>query len=326
MTTLPTYDDVLLAQRRIAGQVVRTPMLRNAALDERTGGTILIKPEPLQRTGSFKMRGAANAVLSLSAAERAPGLVAHSSGNHAQAVACIAAAMGVSATIVMPADAPRMKMAATRAWGAAIIPYDRVTEDREALSAAFVARTGAVLIPPFDHPDVIAGQGTVGLELAEDARAAGLRMDALLVCTGGGGLVAGCGLAMAGASQQTAIYAVEPEDSDDTARSLAAGIRLANRPGGSGLCDALLTPMPGAMTFAINRVQLTGGLRVSDDEVLAAMAFAFTHLKIVVEPGGAVALAAVLSGRFAARGRVVGVVLSGGNVDSAVFARAMSVA
>lgn len=325
----PTHDDVLAAQARIAGRVVRTPMLRHRVLDERAGGTVLVKPEPLQRTGSFKLRGATNAVLALAPTERARGLVAHSSGNHAQAVACIAAALGLHATIFMPADAPRTKTDATRAWisaagGATIIPYDRATEDREALSAAFVERTGAVLIPPFEHPDVIAGQGTAALELAADAADAGLVMDALLVCTGGGGLVAGSGLALAGVSPDTRIYAVEPEGSDDTARSLAAGERLANRPGGSPLCDSLLTPMPGVMTFALNQALLAGALAVSDAEVLRAMAFAFTHLKLVVEPGGAVALAAVLSGRYDARGQVVGIVLSGGNVDPAIFARALA--
>ena len=321
---LPTHGDVRAAQARLAGHVVRTPMLRHRALDERTGGTVLIKPESLQRTGSFKLRGATNAALRLSPEQRAAGIVTHSSGNHGQAVACAAAALGVRATVFMPGDAPGIKIAATRAWGAGIVHYDRLADDREALSRAFAERTGATLIPPFEHPDVIAGQGTAALELAEDAAAAGLALDALLVCTGGGGLVAGCALALAGASPHTAVMAVEPEGSDDTARSLAAGERLANPPGGSPLCDALLSPMPGALTFAINRTHLAGAVAVSDAEVLAAMAFAFLHLKLVVEPGGAVALAALLSGRFDARGQVVGAVLSGGNVDPAVFARALA--
>ena len=321
---LPTHGDVRAAQARLAGHVVRTPMLRHRALDERTGGTVLIKPESLQRTGSFKLRGATNAALRLSPEQRAAGIVTHSSGNHGQAVACAAATLGVRATVFMPGDAPGIKIAATRAWGAGIVHYDRLADDREALSRAFAERTGATLIPPFEHPDVIAGQGTAALELAEDAAAAGLALDALLVCTGGGGLVAGCALALAGASPHTAVMAVEPEGSDDTARSLAAGERLANPPGGSPLCDALLSPMPGALTFAINRTHLAGAVAVSDAEVLAAMAFAFLHLKLVVEPGGAVALAALLSGRFDARGQVVGAVLSGGNVDPAVFARALA--
>ncbi len=318
---LPTTQDVYDARDRIAGHIVRTPLLRNAYLDERTGATVLVKAEPLQRTGSFKLRGAANAVLRLTEAERAAGLVTHSSGNHGQAVACAAAAVGARATVFMPADAPAIKVGSTRRWGAEIIHYDRLTQSREAMSAAFAARTGARLVPPYDHRDVIAGQGTLGLEMAEDAPAA---MDALLVCTGGGGLVAGCALAMAGMSPGTKMVAVEPEGSDDTGRSLAAGRRVANAPGGSMLCDSLLTPMPGELTFAVNQSRLAAAVTVSDLDVLAAMAFAFTHLKLAVEPGGAVALAALLSGRWQARGLVVGIVLSGGNVDPAIFTRALA--
>ena len=321
---LPTYEDVLAARTRLAGRVVHTPMLRNALLDERTGATVLVKPEPLQRTGSFKFRGATNATLKLTQAQRDAGLVTHSSGNHGQAVACAAASVGARATVFMPADAPAIKVESTRRWGAEIIPYDRVRDNREALSAAYVERTGASLVPPFDHPDVIAGQGTLALELAEDAAAAGLTLDSLLVCTGGGGLIGGCALAMSGASPGTKVVAVEPEGWDDTGRSLAAGHRVGNAPGGSMLCDALLAPMPGVLTFAVNQAHLAGAVAVSDAEVLAAMAFAFTHLKLVVEPGGAVALAALLSGRYGGKGQVVGVVLSGGNVDPAVFGRALA--
>ena len=321
---LPTYDDVAAARTRIAPHVVRTPMLRHRLLDERSGGTILLKPEPLQRTGSFKLRGATNALLRLSEAERRAGVVTHSSGNHGQATACAASALGMRAQVFMPTDAPRIKVESTRAWGAEILRYDRAADDREALARGHAERTGAVLVPPFDHPDVIAGQGTLALELVEDARAAGLRLDALLVCTGGGGLVAGCALAIEGASPGTEVYAVEPTDWDDTARSLASGHRLANAPGGSTLCDALLSKMPGQITFAVNRPRLAGGLSVTDAEVLAAIRFAFSHLKLVVEPGGAVALAALLAGRFDARGRVVGAVISGGNVDAEVFGRALA--
>ncbi len=320
----PTPDDVAAAARRVDGVIVRTPMLRNALLDEQAGGTILLKPECLQRTGSFKLRGATNAVLQLTAAERRAGVVTHSSGNHGQAVGCAAAAAGAAATVFMPADAPAVKRDATRRWGATVVPYDRQADDREALSAAFAARTGATLVPPFEHPHVIAGQGTLALELAADAVAAGQRMDALLVCTGGGGMVAGCALAMEGVSPGTEVWAVEPEGSDDTRRSLQSGVRQGNAPGGSTLCDALLAPMPGALTFAVNQPRLAGGVVVSDAEVLAAMRFAFIHLKLVLEPGGAVALAALLSGRFAAQGRVVGAVLSGGNVDPGVFGRALA--
>lgn len=321
---VPTHDDVAAAAARMAGRVTRTPLLRSPQLDALTGGTILLKAEPLQRTGSFKFRGATNAVLRLTPAQRAAGVVTHSSGNHGQALACAASQAGVRATIFMPADAPAIKIDSTRAWGAEIIPFDRASADRDALARDHAARTGATLIPPFDHPDVIAGQGSVALELAEDARKLGLAMDSLLVCTGGGGLIAGCALAMEGVSPGTRVHSVEPAGSDDTARSLAAGERLGNAPGGSTLCDALLSRMPGELTFAVNQPRLGPGLSVTDDEVLDAVAFAFLRLKLVVEPGGAVCLAALLSGTFDARGRVVGCVLSGGNIDPAVFARALS--
>ena len=321
---LPSHDDVQAARRRLEGHLVRTPMLRHPLLDQRSGGTILLKAELLQRTGSFKLRGATNAILRLGDAQRRAGVVTHSSGNHGQATACAAAGLGIAATVFMPSDAPRIKVENTRSWGAEIIHYDRMRDDREAITRAHAERTGAVLVPPFDHPDVIAGQGTLALELVEDARGAGLAMDALLVCTGGGGMVAGCALAAEGTSPGTRIYAVEPEGWDDTARSLAAGERRGNAPGGSLLCDALLAKMPGEITFALNRERLAGGIAVTDEEVLAAIAFAFLHLKLVVEPGGAVCLAALLAGRFDARGKVVGAVISGGNVDPAVFGRALA--
>ena len=321
---LPTPDDVTAAARRLDGQVVRTPMLRNAVLDQLTGGAILLKAECLQRTGSFKLRGATNAALQLDAAQRRAGVVTHSSGNHGQAIACAAAAVGARATVYMPSDAPQVKVESTRRWGAEVIPFDRATADRAGLAASHAARTGASLVPPFEHPHVIAGQGTLALELAHDARAAGLSMQAMLVCTGGGGMIAGCALALETASPDTAMYAVEPEGADDTIRSLASGRRETNAPGFSMLCDALLSLAPGEMTFAINQRRLAGGVAVSDAEVLAAIRFAFTHLKLVVEPGGAVCLAALLAGKFDARGRTVGLVLSGGNVDGPVFARALA--
>lgn len=321
---VPTYDDVAGAARRLSGHVVRTPMLRNPVLDQLTGATVLLKPETLQRTGSFKLRGATNAALQLPEKERRAGVVTHSSGNHGQALACAAAAVGMGATIFMPVDAPRVKVESTRRWGADIIHYDRVRDDRDAMAQAHAERTGAALIPPFDHPQVIAGQGTLALELVEDAKAAGFSMDAMLVCTGGGGLIAGCALGIEGASPGTQVYAVEPEGSDDTVRSLKTGIREGNPPGGSQLCDSLLSKMPGELTFAVNQKRLAGGVAVSDAEVLAAIAFAFTHLKLVVEPGGAVCLAALLAGKFETKGRVIGAVLSGGNVDPGVFARALA--
>ena len=320
---MPTHADVIAAHARIAPFVARTPMLRSARLDALTGGTILVKPEPLQRTGSFKLRGATNALRLLDASSLRAGVVAYSSGNHGQAVACAASALEAQATIVMPSDAPSVKVGGARAWGASVIRYDRARDDRAAIAQAFAERTGATVIPPFDHPDVIAGQGTLALELAADAAGSGLKMTDLLVCTGGGGLIAGCALALEGVSPATRIWAVEPEGADDTARSLASGRRETNPPGGSALCDALLSPRPGALTFSLNRERLAGGLVVSDAEVLAAMAFAFSALKLVVEPGGAVALAALLAGKLDARGHVVGCVLSGGNVDPAIFCDAL---
>ena len=319
---LPTPDDVAEARSRIAGHIVHTPMLRHPWLDEAAGATVLVKPEPLQRTGSFKLRGATNAILQLDQAQRRAGIVAFSSGNHAQAVACAGASVGAPVTIVMPADAPAIKVANTKRWGATVVPYDRARDDREAIGAEIAARTGATIVPPYDHPHVVAGQGTLGLELIVDAREAGFEMDVLLVCTGGGGLVAGCALAVEGASPATRVFSVEPAESDDTMRSLRSGTREGNAAGGSTLCDALLSPMPGALTFAINQPRLAGGLSVTDAEAMAAMRFAFTHLKLVVEPGGAVALAAVLAGKVA--GDTIGVVISGGNVDPAVFARALA--
>lgn len=325
MTEAVAFADVQAAAARLAGQVVRTPLLRHRVLDEAVGGTVLVKPEPLQRTGSFKLRGATNAALLLDPGARRAGVVTHSSGNHGQAVAAAAHLLGMPALVAMPADAPAIKREATRRWGAEILPFDRHATDREALAERLAAERGATLIPPFDHPHVIAGQGTVALELVEDARAAGLPpLDALVVCTGGGGLVAGCALAMEALAPGAAVWAVEPEGWDDTKRSLDAGERLANDGSGPGLCDALLSRRPGALTFPINHRLLAGAAVVTETEVLRAMRFAFEHLKLVVEPGGAVALAAVLAGRLEARGRTVGVVLSGGNVDPAVFARALA--
>ncbi len=319
MTPLPTQADVRAAAERLAGRIIRTPMLRHALLDEVTGGQIFIKPEPLQRTGSFKFRGATNAVLQLDPATQARGVVTHSSGNHGQGLACAAAAAGIPALIAMPADAPAIKVEATRRWGAEILPFDRATTDREVLAASLAATRGMTQIPPFDHAHVIAGQGTLALELFADAGGA---LDAMVVCTGGGGLVAGCALALDGTG--CAVWAVEPEGWDDYGQSLRAGQRIGNDGQGSLLCDALLSRHPGEITFAINAPRLAGGVVVTEAEVFAAMRFAFQHLKVVVEPGGAVALAAVLAGHVPTRGRRVGLVLSGGNVDPAVFARALA--
>ncbi|MBW4024880.1 MAG: threonine/serine dehydratase [Proteobacteria bacterium] len=324
--TLPAFQDILAARTRTAGKLRHTPLLRSAVLDRAVGGTVLLKAEPLQHTGSFKLRGAMNAVLSLVEAGHAGGVVAFSSGNHAQATAYAAAAAGRAATIFMPADAPAIKTRATKSWGATVVPFDRVRDDREALASAEATRTGAALVPPYDDARIIVGQGTCGLEIAEDAAAMGLRPDALLVPVSGGGLVAGCALAMEAEAPGCAIWAVEPDGRDDMRRSLISGERETNGHGGSVLCDGLLSPNQGELTFAINRPRLAGGLVVTDEAVLRAMAFAFLHLKLVVEPSGAVGLAALLSGIFDGRDRVTAVVLSGGNVDPETFQRALALA
>lgn len=321
---IPGFAEVEAAAARLCGKVVHTPMLRHALLDELTGATVLVKPEPLQKTGSFKLRGATNAALLLDAAARRGGIVTHSSGNHGQGVACAAAMLGIPALVAMPQDAPGIKVESTRRWGADIHFFDRHTTDRDALAAGLALARGATLVPPFDHADVIAGQGTVALELLQDARTAGLALEALVVCTGGGGLIGGCALAMEALAPQAEVWAVEPEGWDDYGQSLRAGHRIANDGRGDNLCDALLSKQPGEITFAINHPRLAGGVAVTPTEVFAAMRFAFLHLKLVAEPGGAVALAAVLAGKLPVRGKVVGVVISGGNVDPAVFARALA--
>jgi threonine dehydratase len=317
---LPTFADVQAAASRLHGVARRTPLLESEALNALAGGRILLKAEPLQHTGSFKFRGAYNAIAQIAA----PAVVAYSSGNHAQGVAAAARLLGKAATIVMPADAPAIKVENTRAYDAEVRLYDRQRESREAIGAEIAARTGAALIRPYDDPRIIAGQGTAGLELAEQARERGAAPDRALVPCGGGGLIAGCALALTHAFPGIAIHAVEPDGLDDTRRSLEAGERVANARGASSICDALLLPIPGELTFALNRQLLAGGLTVRDDEVRSAMAFSFRHLKLVLEPGGAVALAAVLSGKLSLDGRTAAVVLSGGNVDPALFAVAIT--
>lgn len=324
-TTLPTVADIETAAARLQRHAVRTPLLAAPGLDRRLGGRLLVKAESLQRTGSFKFRGAFNAASQLGAAARRNGVVAYSSGNHAQGVAAAAAALGMPAVIVMPADAPQIKIANTRHYGAEIVFYDRYRESREEIAARIAAERRAHLLPPYDDARVIAGQGTVGLEIAEDARAQGLALDAVIVPASGGGLVGGIALALEARSPATRVYAAEPEGFDDLARSLAAGERVANEPGARTLCDALMAPTPGILTFALARRLLAGSLVVSDAEVQRAMAASFAELKLVAEPGGAAALAAVLAGRIASKGRTIAVVLSGGNVDAETFARALAV-
>jgi threonine dehydratase len=317
---LPTFADVEAAAARLRGVVRRTPLLESDVLNELAGGRLLLKAECLQRTGAFKLRGAYNAISQLGGRP----VVAYSSGNHAQGVAAAARLLGVPATIVMPADAPAIKIANTRAYGATVRLYDRARESREAIGAEIAARTGAALIKPYDDPRIIAGQGTAGLEIAGQAEDRGAAPELALAPCGGGGLIAGCALALARAFPGIAIYAVEPAGLDDTGRSLDAGERVANAPDATSICDALLIPTPGELTFALNRRLLAGGFAVSDDEVRDAMAFAFSHLKLVLEPGGAVALAALLSGKLPLEHRTAAVMLSGGNVDPALFAAAIT--
>ena len=321
---LPTIADVRRAAERIAGHAVRTPLVANPFLDERVGGRVLLKCENLQRTGSFKFRGAYNALAALPRETRAHGIVAMSSGNHAQGVAEAARLFGVRATIIMPSDAPATKRLRTERSGGRIVTYDRASADRDAVAARFIAEHGGTLIHPFNNAQVIAGQGTIGLEIAEDCAAAGLKPDAVLMPASGGGLSAGIGLAVRDWSGDTDIVLVEPEGFDDYRRSLAAGHIVANDHSAGSVCDALLINQPGRLSFAINRVNSASGVAVSDAEALAAVAFAFRELKLVVEPGGAVALAALLAGHVQASGRTLVVVLSGGNIDSDVLAEALA--
>lgn len=321
--TAPDIGAIEAAARRLDGQAVRTPLLEPAALAKSTGARVFLKPECLQRTGSFKFRGAFNKISQIPAERKVAGVVAFSSGNHAQGVAAAAELLGVPATIVMPADAPQIKTDNTRGYGAEVVPYERNSQSRERLASEIAEQRGATLVRPYDDPDIIAGQGTCGLEIAEQSAAIGAKLDAVLVCCGGGGLTAGVALAIAARSPETDIFTVEPEGFDDTARSLASGERLPNEPGAQSFCDALLSPMPGELTFSINRRLIAGGLVVSDAEVEAAMAYAFRTLKLVVEPGGAVALAALLSGKLDVVGKSLAVVLSGGNVDPDLYRRVL---
>lgn len=320
---LPGIADIRRAAQRLAGLAIRTPILESPVLNERFGARLLFKPEVLQRTGSFKFRGAYNKISSLSQEERACGIVAFSSGNHAQGVAASAVLFGARAVIAMPSDAPQAKVGNVKRVGAEVVSFDRFKDRREEIVQPYIER-GMVLVPPFDDPAIIAGQGTVGLELMEQAQELGVQPDTVVVPCGGGGLIGGVSLAVKDASTNTEVWGAEPEHFDDTRRSLATGHRISNEPGHKSSCDALLTPEPGIITFEINRRNLAGVVAVSEQEVAAAMRQAMAHLKLVVEPGGAVALAALFSGQIDLRGKCVAVVLSGGNVDFDVYASMMA--
>ncbi len=321
---LPTIIDVREAAARLHRRIVRTPLLENTDLNARAGTRVFLKVETLQHTGSFKARGAFNRLLQMRADEHKRGVVAFSSGNHAQGVAFAARALSMPAVIVMPADAPAIKIEGTRALGAEIVLYDRARESREAIAARIAATRGAVLVPSYDDRAIIAGQGTLGLEAADDLARAGIAPDIVLAPVSGGGLIAGVSLAVHAPFPRAAIFAVEPEGFDDHARSLASGAIQPNAAASGSLCDALLAAQPGDLTFAINWAHLAGGLSVSDAEALEAVVFAARTLKLVVEPGGAVALAAVLNGKVPVRGRNVLAVLSGGNIDPALLTRAFA--
>jgi len=314
-----TSADVAAAAARLAGVARYTPLLESPLLNAQLGLRLLVKAEPLQLTGSFKFRGAYNTIAQIDDAARRAGVIAYSSGNHAQGVAAAAAMLDVPATIVMPADAPRIKIDGTRAWGAEVVLYDRVRESREAIGAEIARKTGATLVRPYDEPQVIAGQATVGLEIVQQADSADVRPAAVIAPCSGGGLTSGIALALSDRWPDTRVFTAEPEGFDDTARSLAAGRRLEVQPGAASICDALLAPEPGQLTFPILMAHGVRGLAVSEASVKQAMVQAFRHFKLVVEPGGAAALAAALDSTAAWQGESVVCVCSGGNVDPALY-------
>lgn len=321
---LPTYADIVSAQERIAPYAVETPLIESAALNELTGGRVLLKAEPLQRMGVFKFRGAYNVISRLSHDEWPGGVVACSSGNHAQGVGEAARLCGFDAVIVMPRDAPALKIARTRATGAEVVLYDRASEDRSAIAERISDERKAAFVPPYDDAQLIAGQGTLGREMVEQATKLGADFDAVLVPVGGGGLVSGVALAFEELSGGTEVHPVEPAGFDDLARSMKAGEIVSNERLSGSVCDALLAHQPGRMTFEFARRLFAPAFAVSDAEACAAVAYAFYNLKLVVEPGGAVPLAALLSGRVNTDGRTIGIVLSGGNVDGETFSQIIS--
>ncbi|MEQ8194402.1 MAG: threonine/serine dehydratase [Rhodospirillales bacterium] len=326
MKELPSYDDVKDAAARLRGVARRTPFLENPLLNERLGCRLFVKAEPLQLTGAFKIRGAYNYISRLGPEAKRTGVITYSSGNHAQGVALAAKLCGVPATVVMPEDAPPMKIANTKAYGAEVVLYDRYKQSREDIAGGIAQERGAPVLSSYDDFHIIAGQGTAGLEIVEQARELNATLDAVLIPCGGGGLSSGCALALKHDSPSTEVYTVEPEAFDDTKRSLETGIRQKVVGDPRSVCDALLPPMPGELTFAILKSLGVKGLSVGDDEALNAMAVAFRYFKIVVEPGGAVALAAVLGGRIDCAGKTIAAVCSGGNVEASVFRDALNAA
>jgi len=317
----PTAADVDSAVRRLAGVALRTPLISSPVLDALIGARVFLKAETLQRTGSFKFRGAYNKLSSIPTEKRAGGVVAFSSGNHAQGVAHAAKLLDMPSVIAMPSDAPRPKRERTEAFGAEVVLYDRERDDREAITRAIAEQRGATLVPPYDDPFIIAGQGTAGCEIMEDLTAQGVKPDVAVIGTSGGGLAAGISLALKARVPSVKIYTAEPEGFDDTARSFRSGKHEHNARRSGSICDALMSNTPGKITFEITRELIGEGIAASDEEVARAVAFAFRELKLVVEPGGAIGLAALLAGRPDVKGKVVVAVLSGGNVDPELFSR-----
>lgn len=317
-------DMIRAAAERLKGHARRTPILTSPFLDEIAGRRVFVKPECLQHTGSFKFRGGWSAVSALPSDQRANGVIAYSSGNHAQGVALAARARNVPAVIIMPADAPRTKIENTRALGAEVVLYDRATEDRDAIGARIAADRNLTLIKPYDDAQVIAGQGTTGLEIAEQAVEEGIHAADVLVCCGGGGLTAGIALALASRAPALRARPAEPAGFDDTARSLASGRIERNATLSGSICDAIVTPAPGQITFPIMQRLCGPGLVVSDDEAMQAVALAYARLKIVLEPGGAVALAAALFRGAQIEGDTVIAVATGGNIDADLFTRILA--
>ena len=316
-----TAADIDAAAATLAPVAVRTPLLPAPVLSAQFQANVFVKPEVLQRTGSFKFRGAYNKLASIPQAERANGVVAFSSGNHAHGVAHAATLLGMHATIVMPSDAPVAKRQRTKAFGADVVLYDRDRDYREAIARDIAGKCGSTMVPPYDDPYVIAGQGTVGREIAEDLAGLGLSPDVVIVPASGGGLLAGVSTAVKARFPETQMIVAEPKGFDDHARSLRAGHREAHEAKGRTICDALMAAIPGEITFAINSRLLSAAVEASDEEVGRAVGFAFRELKLVVEPGGSVGLAALLAGRLDVAGKTVVIVLSGGNVDADLYAR-----
>ena len=316
---LPTFGDIVAARQRLGALACRTPLIEHPALNAAVGARVLLKAENLQRVGAFKFRGAYNKIAQVDKAAYPGGVVACSSGNHAQGVAAAATLRGLRSTIVMPADAPRLKIERTKAFGGEVVAYDRTTEDRDAIARELCEKRTAAYVHPFDDPDVIAGQGTAGLEMMEQAEALGVALDIVLVGASGGGLIGGISLAVKEKSPATQIWSVEPAGFDDLARSLEKGARQRNTALAGSICDALLAVTPGELTFEMAKRHLVGGISVTDEEAKAAVRFAFRELKLVLEPGGAVSLAAILAKKLPFEGKTVAAVLSGGNIDPTLF-------